>query len=145
MPVPKKVAGVDVLLKVKDGASYIVAGGQTNCTLNREADTIEVTDKTSGGWASVLAGIKKWSVDCDGFVVLGDQALELLENAFENRTLVDVEIRVGANDDTDGVTFTGQGYIVDFPLEFKQDDAVAYSISVEGASPLTRVKGVVGS
>jgi TP901-1 family phage major tail protein len=143
MTVPKKVAGVDVLLKVKNGGTDIVLGGQTGCTLNREADTIDVTDKTSGGFKTSLAGLISWSVDCDGFVVLGDQAFELIETAFMNRTPVDVLIRVGANDDADGVTYTGQGYIVDLPLEFAQDDAVTYSLSIEGATALTRTKGVV--
>lgn len=138
-----KVAGVDVLLKVDSGGTKVILGGQTNCTLNREADTIDVTDKTSGGFKSSLAGLISWSVDCDGFVVLGDKALELIETAFLNRTPVDVEIRIGADADTDGVTYTGQGYIVDFPLEFNQDDAVTYAITVEGASPLKRVKGAV--
>jgi TP901-1 family phage major tail protein len=143
MSVPKKVAGVDVLLKVKNGASFVVLGGQTGATLNREAETIDVTDKTSSGFKTSIAGLISWSVDCDGFVVLGDQAFELLETAFLSRQAVEVEIRIGANDDTDGVTYSGSGYIVDMPLEFSQDDAVTYALSIEGASPLARVKGVV--
>ncbi|MEH7117213.1 phage major tail protein, TP901-1 family [Neobacillus vireti] len=142
MAVANKVAGVDVLLKIKQGSSFVILGGQTGSTLNREAETIEVTDKTSGGWASSLPGIKSWSIDCDGFVVLGDAALEALEDAFNNRTPVDAEIRVGASDSSDGVTYTGTGYIVDFPLEFAQDDAVTYSLSIEGATPLVRTKGL---
>lgn len=139
-----KVAGVDVLLKVTDDAGVKqVLGGQTGSTLNREADTIEVTDKTSGGFKSSLAGLISWSVDCDGFVVLGDSAFELIEDAFLGRKEVEVEIRVGADDNADGVTYTGSGYIVDLPLEFAQDDAVTYSLSIEGASALVKTKGIV--
>lgn len=144
MAVAKKIAGVDVLLKVKDelGVATIL-GGQTSCTLNREAETIDITDKTSGGFTASMAGLISWSVDCDGFVVLGDTAFDLIEQYFLERKPVDVEIRVGANDDADGVTYTGSGYIVDLPLEFSQDDAVTYSFSVEGASPLVKEKGTV--
>lgn len=139
-----KVAGVDVLLKVKDaqGVKQVV-GGQTNCTLNREAETISTTDKTTGGFATSIAGLISWSVDCDGFVILGDNAFELIEDAFLGRKSIEVEIRVGANDNANGITYSGEGYIVDLPLEFSMDDAVTYALSVEGASALVREKGVI--
>jgi TP901-1 family phage major tail protein len=140
----KKIAGVDVLLKVTDssGVKQIV-GGQTNCTLNREANTIDTTDKTSGGYTSIIAGLLSWSVDCDGFVVLGDTAFDLIEETFLGRESIEIEIRVGADTESNGVTYTGFGYIVDLPLEFSQDDAVTYALSVEGASPLVKAKGIV--
>lgn len=144
MAVAKKIAGVDVLLKVvdTDGTKHIL-GGQTNSTLNRSASTMDVTDKTSGGYTASLAGLLSWSVDCDGFVVLGDTAFDLLETTFLARQPFEVEVRVGADEDADGVTYTGSGYIVDLPLEMAQDSAVTYSFSVEGATPLERTKGVV--
>lgn len=139
-----KVAGVDVLLKVKDAQGIKqVVGGQTNCTLNREAETISTTDKTTGGFATSIAGLISWSVDCDGFVILGDNAFELIEDAFLGRKSIEVEIRVGANDNANGITYSGEGYIVDLPLEFSMDDAVTYALSVEGASALVREKGVI--
>lgn len=144
MAVAKKVAGVDVLLKVVDeGGTKHIVGGQTNSTLNRSADTIDVTDKTSGGFKASMAGLLSWSVDCDGFVVLGDQAFALLEQTFLDRKPIEVEIRLGGDSDADGVTYTGSGYIVDLPLEMSQDDAVTYSFSVEGATPLVMEKGTV--
>lgn len=139
----KKVAGVDVLLKVKDdsGVNQIL-GGQTGSTLNRESATIDTTDKTSGGFTTSIAGLISWSVDCDGFVVLGDSAFELIEDAFMSRKEIDVEIRVGANSEAEGVTYSGSGYIVDLPLEFASDSAVTYALSISGASPLEKVKGI---
>lgn len=144
MSVAKKIAGVDVLLKVADEAGVKqIVGGQTNCTLNREAETISVTDKTSGGFTSSIAGMISWSVDCDGFVVLGDSSFGLIEDTFMGRKAIEIEIRVGADSEADGVTYTGSGYIVDLPLEFSQDNAVTYALSVEGATPLVKTKGVV--
>lgn len=139
----KKVAGVDVLLKVANEAGeMVVVGGQTGATLNREAETIDTTDKTSGGFASSIAGTISWSIDADGFIVLGDEAFDLIEETFLGRKTVSCEIRVGADEDANGVTYRGDGYIVDLPLDFAQDDAVTYSISVQGASALEREKGV---
>lgn len=139
-----KVAGVDVLLKVVDeDGTKVVVGGQTGATLNREAETIDTTDKTSEGFASSIAGTISWSIDSDGFIVLGDKAFDLIETTFLARKQVECEIRVGANDNADGVTYSGKGYIVDLPLDFAQDDAVTYSIAIQGASALKREKGVV--
>lgn len=138
----RKIAGVDVLLKIADEDGTLqVVGGQTGATLNREAETIDTTDKTTGGFASVIAGTLSWSVDADGFIVLGNEAVTLLEDIFLGRKQVMLEIRLGADDDSDGITYTGNGYLVDFPLEFAQDDAVTYSISIEGDGKLERIKG----
>lgn len=140
----KKVAGVDVLLKLKkEDGDLIVLGGQTGATLNREAETLDVTDKTSGGWASSLPGTLSWSIDADGFVVLGDEAFKLLEDAFLGRKEIEAEIRLGADEEKDGITYKGKGYIVDLPLEFAQDDAVTYSLSLEGSTPLESTSGTV--
>lgn len=138
----QKVAGVDVLLKAKgkDG-ELVVIGGQTGATLNREAETIDTTDKTSGGFASAIAGIISWSIDADGFVVLGDEGFSLIEDSFLNRERVLAEVRVGDSDNADGVTYSGYGYLVDLPLEFAYDDAVTYSLSIQGDGVLERVKG----
>lgn len=133
----KKVAGVDVLLKIKKDNSYVAVGGQKSASLSRSAETIDVTDKNSEGWAESIVGVKSWSVDCDGFVCLGDEAYELLETAFDNRQAIDVEIKVGG--DT-GYTRTGSAVITDFPEEYPSDDAVTFSISLQGASALKRTK-----
>lgn len=138
-----KVAGVDVLLKALVGATQTAIGGQTSATLNRSAGTIDTTDKNSGGWAESMAGVKSWSIDCDAFVTLGDTALEALHTAFNNRTAIAVEIRVGATDNANGYTYTGSAVITDFPEEFPQDDAVSISLSLQGATALVRTKGIV--
>jgi TP901-1 family phage major tail protein len=140
-----KVAGVDVLLKVKEKETgdLIVVGGQTGASLTRSATTIDVSDKLSGAWASSLAGMKSFTIDADGFVSLGDKGQELIEQAFENREKVFIEIRVGDDTDAEGVTYTGACVITELSNEFSQEDAVTFSISLEGASPLVRTVGAV--
>lgn len=136
-----KVAGVDIILKVKNGASMVAIGGQKGASLSRSANTIDTTDKNSGGWAESMAGVKSWSIDCDGFVVLGDASLTALHTAFDSRTTIDIEVRVGADNDATGYTYTGKVVITDFPEEYAQDDAVTYKLSLQGASPLVRTVG----
>lgn len=139
-----KIAGVDVLLKVKDDTNtYVVVGGQTGASLSRSAATISTSDKTSGGWSTSLVGLKSWSVEAEGFVTLGDKGQELIEAAFEEREAVEVEIRMGEAGNISGVAYTGQAYITSLENEFSQEDAVTFSLSLEGAAPLVRTVGTV--
>lgn len=134
-----KQAGCDVLLKVaKDGSAgtFTVIGGQTGATLNRSAETIDVTDKTNNGYKESMAGLKEWSIDCDGFVVIDDAGIDILDDQFEARKPVYVEITIAGN------KFTGSGYIVDYPIEMPLDSAVSFSLSIAGASPLTKAPTV---
>lgn len=139
----KKIAGVDVLVKVKgaDG-QFIAVGGQKGASLKRSAETIDVSDKTSGGWSESIMGMKSWSLDCDGFVTLGDAGFKLIHEAFDNRIALDVEIKIG---DAEGYTYTGKVVITDFPEEYASDNAVTYSLSLQGASPLVRKENTVSS
>lgn len=132
-----KIAGCNVLVKVAkeetDGvapSTYITVGGQTGATLNRSAETIDVTDKTNDGYKEYMAGLKEWSVDFDGFIVTDDGGIDILDEVFEARKKVYLEIEMG------GKKYTGSGYIVDYPIEMPLDSAVSYSLSVSGASPL---------
>lgn len=140
-----KVAGVDVLLKVKDSATGVlkVVGGQTGASLSRSASVISTSDKTTGGWATSLVGLKSFSIEAEGFVSLGDEGQELLEEAFENRETVFAEIRLGADSNADGITYEGECVITSLENEFSQEDAVTFSLSLEGASPLVRKVGTV--
>lgn len=127
-----KVAGVDVLLSITDGGTDKVLGGQSGATLSRSTNVIEVTSKDSGGWASSVAGVKSWSVDCDGFVVMDDEALGLLETAWLNGDPVDIKIAY-----PNGKTYGGKGIISDFKEEYPGDDATTYSLSFTGTEALT--------
>lgn len=139
-----KIAGVDVLLKVKDEASgtLVVVGGQTGASLSRSASSISVNDKTTGGWSSSMVGLKSFSISAEGFVSLGDEGQELLEGAFEARKTVYAEIRLGEDSNAKGITYEGECVITSLENEFGQDDAVTMSIELEGASPLVRTVGI---
>ena len=133
----KKIAGVDVLLMVEVGGEKVAIGGQKGASLTRSAETIDVTDKTSGGWAESIMGLKSWSIECEGLVTLGDDGLEHLHTCFDNGTLIDAAIEVGGNE---GYSYKGKVLITDFPEEYAQDDAVTYSVTLQGASALVREK-----
>lgn len=139
----RKIAGADVLLKVKKGDTEYVVAGQQGSTLNMSADTIDVTDKTSGGWRTSMAGLKEWSIDNDVFYTIGDESNKLLLDAFVNAETITATIRVGNDDEVGGTTFEGEAYITDFPMDFAMDNAVSVSMGLSGASALQIVHGVV--
>ncbi|MBA4542888.1 phage tail protein [Thermoactinomyces daqus] len=132
-----KIAGVDVLLYVNVGTdaspNYVVLGGQGDATLNRGADEIDVSSKTDpAGYGDTIIGRKNWSIECEGFIVDSDQALDHLETLFEDRQPVQVELRLPS-----GKKYSGAGYITDFPLEFPNDDGATYSLTISGSGALT--------
>lgn len=128
MATGQKIAGVDILVKV--GTPAVAVGGQSGATLNRSMNVIETTDKTSNGWVTKIGGTKEWSVELESFMVVDDAGFKALNTAFKNRTEVDVEMAVGS------ITFKGKALISDFPLEAPQDDAVTFSITLEGTGEL---------
>lgn len=132
-----KVAGCNVLLSIDVDGTPTILGGQKGASLKRKADTIDTTNKQSGGWSESMAGLKSWSMECDGFICLADTSIEELFTCFENGTPLNVAVKVG---EADGYGYTGSAVITDFPEEWSQDDAVTYSITLQGASPLVRAK-----
>jgi Predicted secreted protein len=131
-----KVSGVSVLLKI--GATAI--GGQTGLSITRNMDTIDVTNKDDAATMakSYLASWKDWSIDCDAFVVLGNAQQESLETAYADGTTVSVTIRTGATGDATGVNYAGTAFITDLSLDASKDDAVTYTVSLQGTGALTR-------
>lgn len=132
----KAIAGKDILLCIwnTEGTQMLAISGQQGLTINRSADSIEITSKdTQGGWKSYLAGMKEWSIDNDGLFVPNDQSHSILSKAFENSEpicvkIVDGKRKVGM--------FGGLAVVTDYPIEAPYDDAVTYSITLSGMGPL---------
>ncbi len=132
----KAVAGKDILLAIwnMDGTKLLAISGQQGLTINRSADSIEITSKdTAGGWKSKIAGMKEWSIDNDGLYVPNDESHTILSQAFENSEPVCLKI---INGKTKQGMFGGLAVITDYPLEAPFDDAMTYSLTLEGMGAL---------
>lgn len=132
----KAVAGKDIILAVFDstGANLLAISGQKGLTINRSADSIEVTSKdTQGGWKSKIAGMKEWSVDNDGFYVPSHASHKALGTAFQNSDPVCIKI---VNGKTKKSMFGGLAYVTDYSLEAPYDDGMTYSITLDGNGAL---------
>ncbi len=130
------VAGKDILLCIFDntGSELLAISGQQSLTINRSADSIEITRKdTQGGWKSKIAGMKEWSIDNDGIYSLSDRSHDVLSQAFENGDPVCLKV---VNNKTKKGMFGGLAVITDYPLEAPYDDSMTYSLTLEGMGAL---------
>src|SRR5699024_288847 len=132
----RALAGKDILLAVFDatGEKLLAVSGQQGLTINRTADSIEVSSKdTKGGWKSKIVGMKEWSIDNDGLYVPSDETHKTLGKAFEESKPVCIKV-VNARE-KEGM-FGGLAYVSDYSLEAPFDDAMTYSIALEGNGAL---------
>lgn len=132
----KAIAGKDILLAIynEDGSQLLAISGQQGLTINRSAESIEITSKDeNGGWKSKIAGTKEWSIDNDGLYVPGDESHILLSKAFDKGEPVCLKV---INGKTKKGMFGGLAVITDYPLEAPFDDAATYSITLEGMGAL---------
>lgn len=132
----KALAGKDILLAIfnSTGTTLLAISGQQGLTINRSADSIEVTSKdTNGGWKSKIAGMKEWSIDNDGLYVPSDETHQELGKYFESGDPVCLKV---INGKTKKGMFGGLAVITDYSLEAPYDDAMTYSISLEGNGAL---------
>lgn len=138
-----KVSGASVILNlVGESDKLTPIGGQTGATINRSAETVDVTNKVSEGYKEYVATWKDWSIDCDAFVTLGDEGQTQLETAFADGSAVNVSIRIGDDTNANGITYTGSALITSLSTSLGMDDAVSYSLSLQGTGALTRTIGV---
>lgn len=132
----KATAGKDILLAIwsEDGSKLLAISGQQGLTINRSADSIEITSKdTPGGWKSKISGMKEWSIDNDGLYVSGDESHTILSKKFDSGDPVCIKVYDGKN--KKGM-FGGLAVITDYPLEAPYDDAMTYSLTLEGMGAL---------
>ena len=119
--------GIDVVLSINDKK----VGGQNNATLNRTMSPIKITNKINGEWENSLAGVKSWSLNCNGLVVKDEEAFQELEACFNNGIAVTVSL-ADANK-----TYIGSALITNFPVSAPYNTNFSYSITLLGINELT--------
>lgn len=129
----QQVQGLNILVYLGETA----LGGQKNCTLSMEADTIDVSNKNDFGWASFIAGAKSWTVSCDGQFLTDDAGQAALMAAFIESEEVTIEMR----DSESTIYYAGQAVITSLELEAAFDDVFAYSVEFQGKGKLENTKG----
>ena len=131
------IAGKDILLGVwkADGSAILAVAGQQTLTINRSADTIEVSTKdTTSGWKSSIAGMKSWDISIESLYIKDDASQTILSTAFEAGNPVCIKVYDAKA--AKGM-FGGLAAITTYNLEFPSDDAAKASITFSGIGKLT--------
>lgn len=129
-------AGKDYLIYLNAGTTeaaptWTLLGGQRSGDLNREADEIDASHKTSGGWKSTLPGLRSWSIDLETVYLAGDTGAKFLEAAFLAGKQVHVKFEY-----PDKSFVTGWGSITECSLSTPHDDVATLKGTISGDGPL---------
>ena len=130
-------AGKDYLIYLNTGTTeaaptWTLLGGQRSGDLNREADEIDASHKTSGGWKSTLPGLRSWSIDLETVYLAGDTGAKFLEAAFWAGKQVHVKFEY-----PDKSFVTGWGSITECSLSTPHDDVATLKGTISGDGPLS--------
>lgn len=128
--------GKDFFLYINTGTAaapiWTIVGGQRSADLNRTADSIDVSHKTSNGWKSTKAGLRSWGIDLDALVLLSAPSFPYLEAAYQTGAELNVQLLY-----SDGTVQSGWGSLTDFSLKTPYDGEASISGTFEGNGPLT--------
>lgn len=130
-------AGKDYLIYLNTGTTeaaptWTLLGGQRSGDLNREADEIDASHKTSCGWKSTLPGLRSWSIDLETVYLAGDTGAKFLEAAFLAGKQVHVKFEY-----PDKSFVTGWGSITECSLSTPHDDVATLKGTISGDGPLS--------
>jgi TP901-1 family phage major tail protein len=129
--------GVSVVVKVRTSTGpdvYTLVAGQRGGTLNIGTSDIDTSNKDGAGWEERIAGLRNWSIDCDGLHSESDTGLQKLENEIIAGNTVRVQFVMAS-----GAKFQGDAIISDYKIDAPHDDVVTMSAAIKGTGALSEV------
>lgn len=120
-------------VRVTVGATLI--GGQQGCSINRGTNTSDTTTKDSGVWEDAEATGLNWSIDCDGLVVVDDEAIDALITAWKSMQKVTVKYGTPTKFEE------GQAIIESLSQNAPQKEKCTYSVTLKGCGELQSKTG----
>ena len=145
------ISGSDLLVSIdqsNDPANHnsvVILGGSTSCVLNVNQETIDITNKDSGGRKAFLGGASSWTLDVDAFYTDGTGAGEgetvrpsTLFDALDNGYRIAVKFYTATANQTDVKKYQGWGYITSISMNGAIGEWGTYSLSVQGDGRLTQ-------
>lgn len=130
--------GKDSLLYIDGGTNskpdWKLVGGQRNSPINQSATSIDASHKTSGGWATNLAGIKSWTCAYTGLLIMSDDGLQVLEHCFRNDKQAHVKFVY-----KDGSYQTGWAAVTQFNKDTNYTSVATVSVTLSGVGAISEV------
>ena len=134
--------GKDILDYINSGTiatpALTLLGGQRGASVTESADEIDVSSKTTGGYKSSLAGLKSWSMDLDALVMLNDDGVALVDQAYRQGVQLNVFIFY-----PDGNFQVGWASATDASYETPHDGEATRKYTLSGNGPLSAVSETV--
>ena len=133
-------AGKDYLIYINTAATeanptWTLLGGQRSGDLTRQADEIDASHKTSGGWKSTLPGLRSWSIDLETVYLAGDAGAKFLEAAFLAGKQIHIKFEY-----PDKSYVTGWASITECSLSTPYDDVATLKGTLNGDGALSDVQ-----
>ena len=135
--------GTDLILKVSpsDGGAAAKLMHSQNVSISMSADTIDITDKDSDGWRTLIGGTKSFSLSADGLMDFNPTdatvtEVDELTTQMYNRTAVTFDFTLATTASGD-YFYEGSGFITSVEVSGGTEDAPTYSVSIEGSGALT--------
>lgn len=126
--------GIDFVVSIDVAGVPTRVAGQRGATLNRSVETTDRTTKDSDGNKEFGVSFSEWSIEADGLLVESNAALMALEDAFNEKEAIEIELITFA-----GNKYQGMAFITDLPIEAPHDDEATYSVTFQGTGALTKV------
>ena len=130
--------GTAQLIKIGASGSEEALAQLTSCTMSLNADLFDTTSKESGGWKSVMPGLRDVTYSAEGladFTETGKYNLTELFTAYSATPAS--QLRVQFTNGTN--TFTQQAYISSLEINAPMEDVATYTIELTGTGSLTLV------
>jgi len=134
------INGDDVFVEISTdgGTTWEKLGELTNCSLTRNHETRDVTDKYDAGVRALAEGNTNWELSGEGNVAYATEAGFVKPNALDghlgSRTKLDVRFTTDVVGD---YQYSGQAYVTSFELSAGTGETQTYSITFQGTGALS--------
>ena len=128
------------------GAELPTAYG-TSCNLSVSKETIDRSNKMTGGWASSLSGRKGWtaSSDCLLTKAAGLNSFDSLYEAMLSETPVSVTVgKVTSSYGLEAGWYSGKAHITALEMTAEQNGVASCTVTFTGTGALTKVVAPAG-
>jgi predicted secreted protein len=143
------IKGSDLMLFVKQDATYTTIAFATACQLQVNANTLETSSKDSGKWTAKQTSKLNWSVTTDA--LFSTVEFSALFNKMVARSELEIAFTIATNADSDsgkpsgGWTPDTSGYrgkcvITSLSANAPDNENATFNVSLEGTGALTNTQ-----
>jgi len=129
------INGTDVIVAV----GSMTFGYSRSCSISRQRDMRDVSNKDSSGNKEVLPGQASWSAEVEGLVVFAAATggnMAYLDNLITAKTKVTLKFKTAASAD---YYWQGDAYLASVNYDMPNQDNTTYAAQFTGTGPLSLI------